>query len=71
MAASNNLEKNVAQHYCYTAAWLLRWLELLADEPFEDVVYYEYRTSKPAEFSDEEYESFINVIYNSPEDVSI
>ncbi len=75
MAAINYLEeddatmKEVAERYGYTGPWLSQWLERLADEPFEDVVYDEHRSGRPPELSDEEYEQFVEVLHRSPEEV--
>ncbi|WP_234403471.1 IS630 family transposase [Halarchaeum acidiphilum] len=80
MAAINYLEEDeatledVAERYGYTAGWLSRWLdrlERLADEPFEEVVYDEHRSGRPAELSDEQHERFVEALHDSPEEVGL
>jgi len=76
MAAINYLEdedltqKDVAERYGYTGGWLSQWLdrfERLADEPFEDVVYDEHRSGRPAALSEAESERFVDALHESPE----
>nr|WP_256290567.1 IS630 family transposase [Halobellus inordinatus] len=80
MAAINYLEEDgatleeVAERYGYTAGWLSRWLdrlERLADEPFEEVVYDEPREGRPSELSEQEYDQFVEVLHDSPEEVGL
>ena len=80
MAAINYLEeddatqKEIADRYGYSSGWLSHWLarlERLADEPFEDVVYDEPRSGRPAELSDEEYERFVEALHEPPEEAGI
>ena len=80
MAAINYLEeddatqKEIAERYGYTGGWLSQWLtrlERLVGEPFEDVVYDEPRSGRPAELSDKEYEQFVEALHESPEEVGI
>ncbi len=75
MAAINYLEENeakledVAGRYGYTAGWLSRWLDRLADEPFEEVVYDQHRSRRPPELSDEQHERFVEALHEAPEEV--
>jgi transposase len=79
-AAINYLEEDeatledVAERYGYTADWLSRWLdrlERLADEPFEEVVCDEHRSGRPSEFSDEQYDQFIETLHASLEEAGL
>ena len=80
MAAINYLEeddatqKEIAERYGYSSGWLSHWLtrlERLADEPFADVVYNEPRSGRPAALSDAEYERFVEVLHEPPEEAGI
>jgi transposase len=80
MAAINYLEeddatqKEIAERYGYTGGWLSQWLtrlERLADEPFENVVYDEHRSGRPADLSEAEHERFVEVLHEPPEEVGI
>ena len=80
MAAINYLEEDdavmaeVAGRYGYTGPWLSGWLdrfERLADEPFEQVVYDEQRSGRPAELTEQEYDQFIKDLNNLPEESGI
>jgi hypothetical protein len=73
MVAINYLEdddltqKEAAERYGYTGGWLSQWLdrlERLADEPFEQVVYDEPRSDRPADLSDVEHEQFVEAPMN-------
>lgn len=80
MAAINYLEeddatqKEIAERYGYSSGWLSHWLtrlERLETEPFEDVVYDDPRSGRPAELSDAEYERFVEVLHEPPEEIGI
>ena len=80
MAAINYLEeddatqKDIAKRYGYSGGWMSQWLtrlERLETEPFENVVYDEPRPGRPAELSDVEYERFVDVLHESPNEAGI
>lgn len=65
-------QKEIAERYGYTQGWLSQWLqrlERLESEPFEDVVYDDHRSGRNPKLSDEEFEHFVDVLHESPEDV--
>jgi transposase len=64
-------QKEIAERYGYTQGWLSQWLqrlERLEDEPFEDVVYDEHRSGRDTKLSEQEYDQFVEVLHESPEE---
>jgi transposase len=67
-------QKEAADLYGFSSSWASKWftrLERLEEEPFEDVVYDEPRSGRPSELSDQEYQRFVDVLHESPEEVGI
>ena len=65
-------QADAAALYGFSSSWASKWfnrLERLADEPFEDVVYDKPRSGRPSKLSNEEYEQFVDVLHESPQDV--
>ena len=67
-------QNEAADLYGFSSGWASKWfnrLERLEEEPFEDVVYDESRSGRPAELSEEEHRRFVDALHESPEEAGI
>ena len=67
-------QAGAAEMYGFSSSWASKWfprLERLEEEPFEDVVYDEPRSGRPAELSKEEHGRFVDALHESPEEAGI
>jgi transposase len=67
-------QNRVAEIFGFSSGWASKWfrrLERLAEEPFEEVVYDNPRSGRPAKLSDEEREQFEEDVNKSPEESGI
>ncbi len=64
-------QADAAALYGFSSSWASKWftrLERLADEPFEEVVYDNPRSGRPAELSDEQHDQFVEALHDSPQE---
>ena len=66
---SDSTQEEIAERYGYSQGWLSQWLhrlERLEEESFEDVVYDQPRSGRPATLSEAERERFIDALTDAP-----
>ena len=67
-------QNEAADLYGFSSGWASKWfnrLERLEEEPFEDIVYDEPRSGRPAELSEQEHGRFVDALHEAPEEAGI